>query len=136
MRLSDFEGEWRLSRVIDDRLAGRVGRLDGRAAFRPEGGALVYREEGVLRLPGQPPLTAAQSHVWRDEGALVAVFFADGRPFHRFDPSGTVAEARHDCAPDLYLVRYDFGGWPVWSTQWTVAGPRKDQVLSTRYRRT
>ena len=34
--------------------------------------------------------------------------FDDGRFFHRFDAEDRAAGRRHDCAPDLYRVRYDF----------------------------
>lgn len=133
--LADFEGAWRLEREIDDRLAGRQGRLTGKARFETDGRGLVYREAGELAFPGQPPLSARQTYLWRADGEGIAVLFGDGRAFHRFDPGETGPSARHDCAPDLYRVTYDFAGWPDWTAVWRVTGPRKDYRMLSRYRR-
>jgi hypothetical protein len=61
------------------------------------------------------------------------VLFADGRPFHAFDPGAARPEAAHDCPPDLYRVRYDFSDWPDWQAAWEVRGPRKDYRMVSRY---
>lgn len=135
MRLADFAGRWRIARRIDDRMAGRVGRLAGMAVFSPQGDGLRYVETGLLRFPGQPALEARQSYCWREDGQGVAVAFSDGRPFHRFALTGAASQAAHWCDPDRYEVRYDFAAWPDWSARWKVAGPRKDYVSVTRYRR-
>ncbi|MCE8467683.1 DUF6314 family protein, partial [Rhodovulum sulfidophilum] len=57
----------------------------------------------------------------------------DGRFFHLIAP-GARPEARHDCAPDLYRVRYDFSAWPCWSSFWEVRGPRKNYAMESSYR--
>ena len=63
----------------------------------------------------------------------IAVFFADGRAFHRFVPAADTVEADHWCDPDTYKVRYDFSRWPVWQAEWRVTGPRKDYVMQSVY---
>ena len=133
MRLADFAGDWRIARVIEDRLAGRAGRLDGAARFVPDDGGLVCDERGTLRFAGAPPLQAERRYLWRASGGRIAVLFADGRPFHDFAPADT-ATATHDCPPDAYAVRYDFTAWPDWTATWDVTGPRKDYRMTTRYR--
>ena len=79
-------------------------------------------------------MEARRVYLWRDaEPGAVAVTFDDGRPFHQFDLTG--GEARHACPPDTYRVRYDFSEWPVWTARWRVTGPRKDYLMTSRYRR-
>ena len=129
--LSDFEGGWRLARRIEDARAGLAGRLEGQAVFRPGDGGLILTETGVLRYGTGPPMQAERRYLWRAEAGGIAVFFDDGRPFHRFSPAAP--EARHDCAPDLYHVRYDFSDWPRWRAVWHVTGPRKEYVITSDY---
>ncbi|MCE8419963.1 DUF6314 family protein [Rhodovulum sulfidophilum] len=136
--LEDFEGSWRLERRIDDRLTGQVLRLTGRAVFTPDGddpgAGLVYDETGRLEIPGQAPAVATRRYLWRARQAEgLEVFFEDGRFFHLIAP-GARPEARHDCTPDLYRVRYDFSAWPCWSSFWEVRGPRKNYAMESGYR--
>ena len=131
--LSDFLGEWRISRLVEDRLSGQQGRFEGQAWFRPKGAFLKYREEGQLRLGGGPAMTAVRDYVWRQDGNRIAVDYGDGRSFHDFNPADPVA--RHLCEPDDYRVRYDFTCWPEWQAEWTVMGPRKDYTMISRYSR-
>jgi hypothetical protein len=133
MRLTDFAGVWRLTRRIDDMLTSRQGHFSGTATFTAEADGLDYREIGELQLAALPPMTAVRRYFWRDSGDEIAVFFADGAPFHSFAKDGDGAGTPHLCGSDLYRVRYDFGDWPVWHAQWQVKGPRKDYVLASRY---
>ena len=134
--LKDFAGRWRLDRRIDDRLSGQVLTLAGEARFVPDDTGLICHESGILHRPGARPMQAERRYLWREDPAGgIAVFFADGRPFHRFDPSGGGAgvEASHWCDPDDYRVRYDFSAWPVWTARWRVDGPRKSYGMQSRY---
>ncbi len=138
MRLEAFAGLWRITRRIEDRLAGGEGRLTGTARFEPDpgGDGLVAIEEGTLVLGGAPPMAATRRYLWREEvPGAITVRFADGRFFHSFAPGAAAPEARHDCAPDLYRVRYDFSAWPDWRAEWRVTGPRKDYTMTTDFRR-
>ena len=132
MRLGDFAGRWRLTRRIvhDD---GARAAFEGLATLAPDGEGLRYEEEGVLRLPGAPPMTATRTHLWRPAPEGVAVLFADGRPFHRIDLSAARPEAVHPCGADLYRVAYDFTAWPDWSAVWRVDGPRHAYRLASRH---
>lgn len=132
--LQDFAGRWRLIRRIDDALAGEVLEGEGWGEFRPApDGGLIYDEEVWLTAPGRPALRGTRRYLWRPLPGGIAVFFDDGRPFHRIALAAAAAEDRHDCAPDLYRVRYDFSGWPVWSARWQVAGPRKSYVMTSMF---
>lgn len=136
LTLGDFEGRWHLARQIND-VRGPDATFTGTAVFSPDadGRGLELVERGQLVLRGQGAFQAERRYRWQQDGAGVAVFFADGRDFHRFDPQGGTAQADHWCDPDTYEVQYDFTGWPVWQAQWRVTGPRKDYVMRSVYTR-
>lgn len=131
--LTDFLGLWSLERRIDDRLSDTAPRFEGTAEFTPDGTGLSYVESGLLLVPGQASLQAERRYFWRSEGIGIAVVFDDGRPFHVIEP-GLTPQAHHDCAPDVYTVRYDFTAWPEWSAEWQVKGPRKDYGMVSLFR--
>ncbi len=95
------------------------------------GDGLILTETGRLCYGAAAPMQAERRYLWRADGAGIAVFFADGRPFHWF--SMAAPEAHHDCPPDNYHVAYDFGAWPRWQSRWAVTGPRKDYVMWSQY---
>lgn len=129
----DFVGVWRVTRRIADRL-GPDGVFDGTAEMVAQGDAgLRYHESGRLALGSGPTMTADRRYLWRFAGGGVVVMFADGAPFHTFQPTGRVAGTDHPCGADMYRVRYDFRLWPVWQAEWTVSGPRKDYTSLTTY---
>lgn len=130
-QLSDFKGVWQVSRRIENRL-GASGHFEGQARFTAAGGALIYREEGMLHLGGAA-MRATRGYLWRAEGGRIIVDHEGGAPFHSFDPGRPRAE--HLCPPDRYRVTYDFAGWPDWTAVWTVSGPAKDYTMTSRYRR-
>ncbi|UWQ97534.1 trigger factor [Rhodobacteraceae bacterium M385] len=128
-----LKGRWQLSRVITDYRADLTGRFEGEAAWRPIEGGLEQVEQGVLRYGAAAPMQATRRYLWRSQGAELAVFFDDGRPFHTVPEEGK--EALHDCPPDTYRVRYSFKGRDAFSTLWRVTGPRKDMLLDTTFTR-
>lgn len=130
--LQDFQGSWRLERQITDAL-GPDAVLTGTARFSPDDAGLMLHEAGRLELTGQGGFQAERRYLWRQDGAGIAVFFADGRDFHRFDPTLPAPVADHWCDPDTYKVRYDFRDWPLWRAEWRVTGPRKDYVMRSLY---
>jgi len=134
--LETFEGRWRMTRLIEDARAARRMCLAGEARFEPDGAGLLYAERGVWRSGDLAGAEAHRSHLWRPEGARIAVLFADGRPFHVFDAVARGrAEAAHDCPPDLYRASYLFALPDTWEVTWRATGPRKDYLSRTRYRR-
>ena len=130
-KLWDFEGDWQVSRRIEDTLSGQDGRFTGVARFERDGVGLRYSERGVLELGGAS-MEAERVYLWRASGDGIEVLFDDGRAFHLINGS---SEAAHWCDPDQYDVTYDFAGWPKWSSRWRVLGPRKDYVMVSDYRR-
>ena len=134
LTLLDFAGFWTLDRTIEDRLSGRPGRFHGTARLTPDAEGLRYREEGTLTLGDGPSLAAHRDYLWRADGDAIGVLFPDGRPFHRFMPSGRAPGTDHPCGADLYRVLYDLAGWPAWTAEWTVRGPAKDYTMGSLYR--
>ncbi|MEL6520199.1 MAG: DUF6314 family protein [Pseudomonadota bacterium] len=140
--LLDFEGTWRLERVIEDRRQKSSSTLIGSATLTrcekdssPElSDRLRYAEEGELKIADQPPLTASRTYYWtRGQDAQIAVTFDAGEEFHAFSLNRTMPEASHLCPPDMYYVTYDFGKWPRWSAEWRVQGPRKSYRMRSDY---
>ncbi|SMY09062.1 DUF6314 family protein [Flavimaricola marinus] len=133
---ADFAGDWQIARRIEDRLASAEGRFDGVARLTTDGpDGLRYSESGLLRLAGGPPMQATRTYLWRFEPTRVAVSFDDGRPFHSFVADGAGPGTDHPCGADYYQVAYDLTGWPIWTTVWTVTGPRKNYAMHSRYQR-
>lgn len=136
LSLEDFTGAWRLERDIVDLRGSVEGRFRGRALFTPGPDGLVYEEAGDLILGDARPVEATRRLLWRAcARGGIAVFFADGRPFHRIAADRLMPEDIHVCAPDIYHVEYDFRTWPEWGAAWRVVGPRKDYRLASRYTR-
>jgi hypothetical protein len=135
LSLADFLGEWNFRRLIADPDGRETGRAEGVLRFVPDEGGLAAEEQGVLRLQDGTVLNGARRTLWRQEAGRLCLYFADGRPFHDFDPALEKPGARHDCPPDLYDVAYDFTAFPRWRSTWRVTGPRKDYVMSTDHAR-
>ncbi|SLN45503.1 hypothetical protein AQS8620_01858 [Aquimixticola soesokkakensis] len=161
--LAGLIGRWRLTREIADFRAGTEAHLRAIAEFSPEspldahqiaparpdaGGVpfgLVLRERGDLHIAGHPPMPAEQGYLWRSHPQGVAVFFGDGRSFHRFALPQTAAipdpqdapNASHWCDPDHYRVRYDFAALALgrWQMVWHVQGPRKSYESRSLFER-
>lgn len=129
--LWDLAGQWSLARRIRH-ADGREHFLSGKAAFTRSGFRLIQEESGLLRLDDQA-LEARQRLVWKQDGPLLKVHFADMQPFHEIPIGVADPEAVHDCPPDRYHVAYDFAQWPTWGSVWTVTGPRKDYIMDSTY---
>ncbi len=134
LRAQDFQGQWRLTRRIEDRRLRIEGELEGEAILVPvQDGTLTYRETGELRFGDSAPLEASRAYQWAFDEAVVKVAFTDGRPFHDFVPEGLHQGSDHQCGSDRYRVEYDFTNWPQWRAIWTVKGPRKDYTSISEY---
>lgn len=128
----DLVGRWAFERIVDDRRAGSRLTATGSAVFSRTGeAAIAWSEQGVLRLPGGEVPVEAHRVLRLDDARSWTVDFADGRGFH---PWAVGAPLVHDCAPDVYRGRLD----PApsgWTMRWEAAGPAKDYVIETAYRR-
>ncbi|PVA08029.1 DUF6314 family protein [Thalassorhabdomicrobium marinisediminis] len=132
--LADFIGRYAVAREIEDHLTGGRTRFTGVAEIVAQNAGAHYRERGRLTLPTGQEVMAERRYLWRPEEEAIAVDFADGAPFHRFDPSLGGAASAHLCGADVYRGGYDFTGWPEWSLLWEVSGPRKSYRSRTVFR--
>jgi hypothetical protein len=141
-------GAWRIRRALVDRRLGRRGRFEGGAEFVAQGedvpggedlpageDVLAYREEGRLVLAGFETL-AHQRYLYAFPTAGRAeVRFTDGRAFHPLDLGAGRWTAEHLCGADLYRGSFRALGPDSWRAEWRIVGPRKDQVLVSRFTR-
>jgi hypothetical protein len=119
-RLAALEGRWSVRRAIRHADGARA-RFRGVAEWAPAGAGLRCEERGRLE-QGGAAFEAARVTLWAVEAGRLTIRLADGRPFCAV----TEGWARHDCAPDVYLMRHGFACWPCWTLRWRVTGPRKD----------
>jgi len=131
MQLADFHGSWTIDREIQDHLTGTVSHFKGTGVFSPDQDQTIYLEKGKLMLAGVPPMTSERRYFWRESTLGIDVFFDDNRPFHSFQFD--MGQAAHWCDPDQYDVRYEFGSWPLWTSEWKVKGPRKSYTMHSAY---
>ncbi|WP_296417335.1 DUF6314 family protein [Pseudooctadecabacter sp.] len=130
--IADFQGGYTVSRRIEDRLTGAETTFEGTATITADGPGAIYRETGALQM-GSGTFTAERSYLWRPAGARIEVAFADGQPFHDFDPEHGGQATEHLCGADMYRGGYDFSEWTCWSLRWDVSGPRKEYTSVTWY---
>lgn len=130
-----LEGTWLVTRKLRDRRAGAQGTLEGEAMFQAEGDGLVYRENGVLRLR-HGAFKASRVYRYNFPALHCAeIFFDDGSRFHALDLSSGICEVEHQCGADSYRGQFLVVGFNEWHVDWQVLGPRKDQILESRYLR-
>lgn len=128
-------GRWQLTRDLTDHRDGMAGDMMGHAVFAAEDDTLRYRETGAMRLGGYHG-QAYQSYLYYfPQPAAAQIRFTDGRAFHALDLTDGVWQAVHHCGADTYEGRFRVLSFNLWEATWRIAGPRKDQRLSTRYRR-
>jgi hypothetical protein len=127
-------GEWTVVRVIN----GGAGHFEGRARFTPDPrspATIIWQEEGRLRLGAHDgPATRTLRLEPREAGGW-QVCFADGRPFHVLDLDGGRGEATHACGADVYRGHFVVEHEERFTITWRVSGPRKDDVIVSRYER-
>ncbi|MEM8618287.1 MAG: DUF6314 family protein [Actinomycetota bacterium] len=130
-------GSWRIWRSIDDRYGRQCMTGKGNAHFEPAGAdVLEYHERLNMRFAHRAtPLAATGSFVWRYDHPIVEVVSRDRLVVQRFDLLVDSHSYVHDCGPDRYEGRCDFSKWPDWTSSWDVVGPRKDYLMTTRFRR-
>jgi hypothetical protein len=129
---SFLRGRWRVRRRVIDHRSGVTGEFVGTAVFDA---GLVYTEQGELRFGGhRGPATRSLRYVDRG-GAVLDVYFADGRDFYRLDLGDGRWRAEHPCRADLYTVAGELTGPDAFTEHWHTTGPDKDYELITHYTR-
>jgi hypothetical protein len=135
-----LEGDWGLSRTINDVRQNMPGVMTGRIAlvkYSDEQGnlALKYREEGELQF-GDYRETVHRTYDFSfPEAHRALVRFSDGRIFHELDLSTGFCEVEHLCAEDIYRGRFRVVARDAWLSNWDISGPSKELILDNRYQR-
>ena len=138
--LSFLEGDWQLSRTINDLNLDMPGTMSGRVQIAPlaeglEPPVLVYREEGELQF-GEYRETVFRVYRYRfPEKNRAEVLFEDDRFFHELDLSLGHCQAEHLCEEDLYRGNFRVLSSDSWQSVWTVTGPKKNLILDNRFQR-
>lgn len=128
-------GAWQVTRLGWNGVPARTMRLRGMARFSPCAVGLLFEERGMMAV-GAYLGEAVRRYVFHIESASVArVCFEDGSPFHRLDLETGLAHVQHDCTPDRYEGRYRVLATTCWLLSWRVTGPRKNQVITSRFSR-
>lgn len=116
--------------------AGEDGSVDGRPGNAVAGPALLHVEEGELMWGGGAAQPASRTLRLRPRpDGTAEVDFADGRYFHDLDLRSGRWTAVHPCAADRYEGTFTAVTADEWHLEWRVAGPAKDQLLRSVYRR-
>lgn len=139
--LEMFEGEWDLSRRIDEENAVMIGH----ARFTREGSdVLRYREEGLLTLRNGQTIRCSRRYRFVAYPDSLLIEFDDGpdqgKKFVeiRFtgNPDGLMMGLDdHHCGQDLYTVEYRLSPPGCYETHVTVSGPQKAYRAVTRYQK-
>jgi hypothetical protein len=124
---TDLLGTWKLTRVVEDHLAGERRDVVGTAALdlvSPD--RVRWSEQGTMTWAGRSVPVSRTLYVDR-VGDDWWVRFSDGRDFH---PWVVGARVEHPCGRDVYtgLVEIGSAGWTV---EWRASGPEKDYVMTT-----
>jgi hypothetical protein len=129
-----LRGVWRMTRLgWDGGGPGRTMRLRGTARFSACAEGLLLEERGTATI-GAYQGEAARRTLFRFRTKAAAdICFEDGRFFHRLDLAGGVAQVRHECGPDRYIGRYRVLDPGCWVLSWRVIGPRKRQLITSRF---
>ncbi|HTU14935.1 MAG TPA: DUF6314 family protein [Solirubrobacterales bacterium] len=130
-------GDWTFERTVTDSLSGTTGAASGIARFERSGDGLDWDETGTLRFGGHDFDAKRRMSIAREDGEW-QVRFDDGRPFHPLDLNRGRCEVGHPCRDDFYsgtIEMLSTGDGPELRTEWRVRGPKKDQLIRTRYRR-
>lgn len=128
-------GEWTVVRQVFDRRLGVRGEFTGRAGFSGEGDVLRYEEVGVLRFAGRSHRASRELTYTFTRPEHAEVSFSDGTPFHHLDLSRGRCCVTYNCGADVYRGEFAVVSAAEWRSVWGVTGPRKNQVLETRFGR-
>ncbi|MGH3423397.1 MAG: DUF6314 family protein [Nocardioidaceae bacterium] len=132
-----LSGHWTIERSLLERTTGDRGTFRGTVEYEPaDGGGLRQRERGELVWGGHRG--PAYRCLWlRPLGGpgVLEVLFEDGRDFHVLDLRTGVATAEHACGRDVYAGEFEVESAAAWAYRWTVTGPHKSLLLSSRLTR-
>ncbi|MEM9331751.1 MAG: DUF6314 family protein [Pseudomonadota bacterium] len=129
-------GEWKISRKVStgEQFEGTL------LVSSLSQGALLFEEVGHLQIPNGGLISASRRWIWVFEQSHLQIFF-DEKPkrlYHAFEPDFSDGawrgEAHHDCAPDIYIGKYELLEDLIVIHQ-EIRGPKKEYEICSEYRR-
>lgn len=124
-------GAWTINRELVDRTTGESGTFTGELVVAADPAGFTWLESGALTWMGR--IRPAFRHLaLRRLDGLWWMTFSDGRPFH---PWRTGVELTHPCGADTYSGVVAATAPDAVDITWDVAGPQKNQRITTALRR-
>jgi hypothetical protein len=133
--LDYLTGSWVLERVIADHRIEATGFFGGVGELRTVGRRGRYEERGRLTFGGYDGTAYRTLDLIAADNGVVAVHFADGRPFFDLELQSGLCRAAHPCNPDRYEFEFEIGAPDLLLERWRVTGPMKDYEAQTTWRR-
>jgi hypothetical protein len=129
-------GRWRLDREITDEAGNVIGTFAGTATCtKADDDVLVFHEHGTLTLDTHAGQAERTLHYRMSGEGRAAVHFTHGGFFHDVDLRDGEWRTSHPCRDDLYSGEYLVLGPDEWRLTWNVAGPAKNHVIRSDFRR-
>ncbi|MBY0500881.1 MAG: hypothetical protein K2P93_02630 [Alphaproteobacteria bacterium] len=122
------------------------GSMNGSAFFRPISASLpsfLYREDGFFYTAYGDKLAFYQEYLYCLNQEHIEVYFVSREKKKRFFHSFTFLSfqatnstpAIHQCGKDKYIATYTFLNKDTFTLQYSVHGPQKKFILTTRFER-
>ncbi len=128
-----LHGAWQLTKLGRDSVPGRTMRYCGQARFSSMATGLLFEERGTVSV-GAYLGEATRRYVFHIQSDGTAeVCFENGTFFHHLNLGSGGAHVWHNCVTDRYEGCYRVLGPDCWIVSWRVTGPRKRQVISSRF---
>lgn len=135
--LAYLAGRWTVIRTLEDLSTGATGEFRGTADIQPsgDGTCTLFAEDGELTWGGTTNQAGRTLHLLPRPDGTADVTFADSRPFHDLDLRSGRWAVHHPCGRDRYEGTFTVVSSDEWQVRWRTAGPAKDHVQQSVYRR-
>jgi hypothetical protein len=138
-------GKWTLERFLRDHRSGNDGRFEGSATAAivqapagvsaAAGARARYDETGTLRFGRHVGPASRSLELVRLEGAVVMLYFTDGKPFVDLDLRNGTWRSSHPCGEDHYEIVTVVRSQDELEEHWRVRGPTEDYDAVATLRR-
>lgn len=144
-----LEGQWLISRKINDAVNGKTEFAEGTAVFRAQPGVQVdgeileYEETGVLTLTdANKQLNFRRNYIYKYADETIEIYLDDGvtkgKLFQRLLQAGdddqcAFTGTEHICRTDKHNGGYNFKNEGEFETSFTIVGENKKIEINTSY---
>lgn len=147
----NLEGQWLISRRINDAVNGKTEFAEGTAVFRSkpgvqvEGEILEYEETGVLTLTdANKQVNFRRNYIYKYADEIIEIYLDDGvtkgKLFQRLLQAGDADQCaftgtEHICRTDKHYGSYNFINESAFETSFTIEGTNKSISITTVYKK-